>query len=165
MKRVYPATVLMCSAFALSACATVGKSGRTIDITSAPGGAAVLASGVEIGRTPLTIHPDEVFPPRFVGLGYRAAGTLTVQKEGCEPNSRQVNDAVLREDIHVRLQCAPGVAAKPTMAAPAGMPATEADKGTRSAGQRLREVEKLKSEGLINDDEYRRLRRRILDEI
>lgn len=137
-------------------CSNPIKNSRSITIASTPSGAHVLASGVEIGVTPLTIVPDEVFAPQFVGFSYRAVGTLNIKKNGCETFSEQVNDAVLSKDINVKLVCdsrARTLPAKTSTPHPA--PST-------SIEQRLRRLQQLHDQGLISDDEYRSIRKRIL---
>lgn len=164
----YAGGMLVCAligATALSGCDNVIKESRTTTITSEPAGATVTASGVEIGVTPLTVRPDEVFPPKFVGFEYRAAGTLGLNKPGCKSYSQQVNDAVLSKDIHVKLDCDPSyrAPAPAPVQEPAGAetaPASEGDFATR-----LRRLEDLRRQGLISAEEYKTLRQKILNEL
>jgi len=144
----------------MSGCAGLMTSAHKITISSKPAGASVYASGREVGKTPLTIVPDEVFPPRFVGTTYRAAGTLKVAKPGCTPYRREVNDAVLAKDIHVTLQCDPDYRPPRSRSEDKGGAAPAAD---QSADSRLRRLERLHRDGLITDQEYQRLRKRVLD--
>lgn len=137
-------------------CSNPIKNSRSITIASTPSGAHVLASGVEIGVTPLTIVPDEVFTPRFVGFSYRAAGTLNMKKNGCETFTEQVNDAVLSKDINVNLICNPRARTLPAKTS------TPQPVHSTSIEQRLRRLRQLHDQGLISDDEYRAIRRRIL---
>lgn len=127
---------------------------RQIRISSEPPGAAVYnGHGVQAGVTPVVVEPDEAFPPRWVGTSYMVKDTLILEKTGCRRHQQAVNDAVLREDIHVQLECtAPGDgAAKPAL--------------TGDAATRLRRLQELRQEGLISEAEYRQLRRRILEEL
>ena len=135
-------------------------SAHAIRVISDPPGATVLADGRELGTTPLTIRPGEVFPARFVGREYRYVGTLTLRRPGCKPWSVQVNDAVLAKDVVARLECAPGAAAP----APARTQAPAAG-GEDPVAVRLRRAKRLHDEGLITDEEYRALRRRILESL
>ena len=150
------AVICLCSLL-VAGCGSVPTAGeRRVSITSKPSGARVSASGAEIGTTPLTIRPDEVFPPRFVGFDYRAAGTLSVAKPGCRTHRQPVDDAVLSKDVHVVLAC------DPTASSPA--PPAELDAG-QSIAARLQRAERLRERGLITVEEYRRARARILDEL
>lgn len=160
--RVRPAPVLtsLLIGVSVSGCSGMVKD-RTTTISSDPAGATVVASGIEIGVTPLEVVPDEVFAPRFVGFEYRAAGTLALTKAGCEPVRMQVNDATLARDLHVELNCDPAAAAAAAPAAPAttapSQPASSAD-----VVSRLETLEALKRRGLVTEAEYDRLRREIL---
>ncbi len=136
---------------------------RSITIDSDPGGAVVRASGRDIGRTPLRIDPDQVFPPRFVGGRYQAVGELVVAKPGCEPYRRRVDDAVLSRDIQVKLACRP-------VQRPPQEPVRDPDSGATgqrnaspSIERRLRVLEGLRRDGLVTEGEYKAIRRRILD--
>ncbi len=159
------ATALAAATLAFGATGCVGplrESGggvHTIRVLSEPPGATVLADGRELGTTPLVIRPGEVFPARFVGREYRYAGTLALRRPGCRPWSVQVDDAVLARDVVARLECGPGAA----------VPASVREKPTVSAGdpvaERLRRARRLHEEGLITDEEYRALRRRILESL
>lgn len=142
-----------------AACSGAVKEARTTTISSDPSGATVLASGVPIGVTPITVRPDDVFPPRFVGFEYRAAGTLSIEKPGCKTYRRQVNDAVLSEDVHVRLECDPNFESPQVEPSPAS--------GTPEDGfaARLRRLQQLKQQGLITPSEYRQLRQKVLDQL
>ncbi len=154
------------AAVGLAGCSNVVKEQRTTTIDSDPPGATVLASGVEIGATPLTVRPDEVFPPRFVGFEYRASGTLTVKKLGCKTFSEQVNDAVLSRDIHVKLDCDPNYRPSPAASAPApSAPTFPAARPDASIASRLQRLDALRKQGLITADEYQQLRKKILNEL
>lgn len=147
-------------ALLLAGCSALPVSGkRELTITSEPSGATVHASGVEIGTTPLTIRPDDAFPPRFVGFEYRAAGTLSLSKPGCRTDTRPVDDAVLSKDIHVRLDCDPKAAASSSGLRDAPAPAGE------GFAERLQRLERLRERGLISPEEYGRIRARILSEL
>jgi hypothetical protein len=142
-----------CSAIAVSE-----KSGR-IKLLSDPAGATAYADGRELGTTPLEIVPGEHFPSGFVGLSYRYYGKLSFRKPGCEPTSIDVNDAILAKDVHAELKCDPAYRptanSSPAQAAPAADPYTE----------RLERIEALHRKGLISDEEYQGLRKRILEQL
>lgn len=159
----------------LSGCA----SGRMVTIGSEPPGATVVADGKAIGETPVTIHQDDVFPPRWVGSSYLVKGTLALEKKGCKPVSMPVDDMVLSEDIQVSLQCAPvAMNATPNSAQDSSpdaridaMPAKPhageipGTAGDNSVEKRLMELKRLHDKGLIAGSEYTQQRKRILDSI
>jgi hypothetical protein len=157
---------------------------HSIKIDSDPSGATVRASGREIGTTPLTIIPDEIFPPRFVGTGYQAAGKLEIDKAGCQPYRKDVDDAVLSKDITARLTCDPAAMEQAPAPTPSGAPApatvqqaptvvpsvpaapaagSTPAKPASAVRQRLQTLESLHKDGLVTDQEYRSIRKRILD--
>lgn len=143
----------------------------SITIDSDPPGAAVRASGREVGQTPVRIVPDDVFPPRFVGGSYRAYGQLEVAKTGCKPYRKEVNDAVLSQDIKVALECDPAAmrdagqtgVAEPAAVTPVTGTAPAADARAAAIKERLLTLDKLRADGLVTQKEYARIRKRILD--
>lgn len=136
---------------------------QQIRITSEPQGATAFADGNEIGVTPFTLAPGNVFRTGFAGsdsalIGYRYTGKLSVKKPGCRDYVTEVDDRLLSRDIHVQLDCDPDYRPAP---APAASPqATGMPDGPE---QRLRRIGDLHDKGLLSDDEYRLLRQRILD--
>ncbi len=154
------ATILIAAlGLALGACSNnrIGKSDITIDST--PQGAEVYASGEKIGTTPLNVVPDKIFPPRWVKTTYRAAGLLSINKDGCEPYTLEVDDYVLSKDILAELQCTIPIAHPE----PAGQTAEPAAHNGAGTTERLRELEELRQRGLVTEEEYRRIRQRVLD--
>lgn len=153
-------------ALALSGCGGISKD-RTeygIRITSEPSGATVYASGKKVGATPLFLRSD-TFPTRPVGFIYRSVGTLTLKHTGCKTYNKEVNDKMLSQDMHVVLECGPAYSETPSPEpAPVAVP-EEPTKIDGSIERRLRELNALHKEGLITDQEYRVIRKRILDEL
>ena len=157
----------------LAGCGNLGglSSSEThrITITSDPDEATVIADGIEIGITPLTFVPSDAFRSGFTTggegiLGFRFIGKLALKKPGCKDYVTEVNDNLLGKDIHIKMECdpnyrppAPQPAASPAPAVPAP-PAIPA-----SAEQRLQRIESLHEKGLISDEEYQLLRKRVLD--
>lgn len=135
-------------------------SGHMITIASEPSGAEILANEKPIGKTPRTIVPDEVFPPRWIGGSYLVRGNLALQKEGCRKFGMEVNDTVLSKDIRVTMDC-DGTAQQPAAAA-AGPARSSTDQDVE---QRLQKLKALYDKGVITGQEYRDQRQRILDAI
>jgi len=133
---------------------SVSEKSDRIKLASDPAGATAYADGNELGATPLEISPGAHFRSGFAGMSYRYYGKLSFKKPGCEPYAVEVNDAVLARDIHAKLKCDPGYR-PPGLVAPAG------DKYT----ERLERIETLRQKGLISDEEYKNLRKHILDEL
>ena len=169
----------------LGGCSSLGglSSSEThrITITSEPNGATVIADGIEIGVTPLTFTPSDAFRSGFTTggegiLAFRFVGKLALKKPGCKDYVTEVNDNLLASDIHINMECdpnyrppAPQPAISPIPApqpatSPAPVPTAPAQPAIpASAEQRLHRIESLHDKGLISDEEYQRLRKRVLD--
>ncbi len=173
----------------LGGCGNMGglSAGSTQQITieSDPTNATVLADGVEIGVTPLTFTPSDAFRAGFTGgsdslIAFRYLGKLMVRKPGCKDYVTEVDDNLLAKDIHVKMECDPNYRppAPQPAASPAPPPATPTQPAASStpppaapaqqeipasAEQRLLRIESLHEKGLVSDEEYQRLRKRVLD--
>jgi len=144
----------------LQGCAGIGS--KPITLSSEPQGAEVFADGRSLGRTPLTITQADAFPPRWHGTSYMVKGRLELRKAGCETKRLEVNEGMLLHDIHVQLNCRPGSV---TRVAPASEPASPVPASEPDIASRLRKLKELLDQGLIDRQEYRQQRKRILDSI
>jgi len=168
--------VFLCAA-AISGCGSLGDitpgKAQTITIESDPPQATVLANGADLGTTPLTIKPSDVFRSGFASggeglLGYRYVGKLIVKKPGCKEFATEVDDNLLSRDIKVKLECDPDyrppsppvttVPAAPAVTAPEPVQAIPA-----TAEERLLRIDTLHRKGLISSEERQKLRQRVLD--
>ena len=154
-------------------CATSGDSNRgTIAVESDPAGARVYAEGKVIGTTPLHMRPGDHFETRAVfmdrkadaAVGIRYVGTLALEKPGCRRHEIEVDDAVLSKDIHVDLDCS-NTSATPPEHYPAAAPEPLEPGAQKDARTRLQRIEALRRDGLITEEEYRKLRQRVLDSL
>ncbi len=136
---------------------------KEVELTSAPPGAVVKVSGKEIGTTPLRVRPGDVFPSGIKNWGYQYYGTLEFSKPGCRPVRIEIDDAVAKKNHHVELQCEQGAGA--TRGAEETAPAPSVSPDGADVAARLRRVEALHNEGVLTDEEYRAVRRRILDQL
>jgi len=176
-RKIIVVGLLSSSLLLLQGC---GSSRKGITIDSDPQGADILADGKNIGKTPMHIKQDDVFPPHWYGRNYMVKGVLEIQKEGCEGVSMEVNDLVLSKDIRKSLTCEPGmmqkapVAAKPVKqkAAPAAAPAAVEPKAAAKDSSvdteienRLSKLKDLRDRGIISSKEYTEQRKRILESI
>jgi hypothetical protein len=154
-------------ALALQGCLSV-----PVNLRSEPAGATVLANGKTIGTTPMQITADRVFPHQRKGLGWEREGTLTLERPGCAPKTLAVDNDTLKRSLTVDLDCrpdAPAVLAPQPAPAPAPAQTAAAPRSapppTGATAQRLDEVEGLRSQGLITEQEYQSISRRILDRL
>ncbi len=168
--RFFVAPALL-AALLVNGCAAGTFSGpkSSISVDSQPQGANVYAGERALGRTPVTIALDDVFPKRWTSRTekdeegfafYRRLGTLNFRKAGCEPYTLPVDSDVLRDDIKVTLTC------DPNYQPPAGgeRDAREAAAAT-AIEERLRRLDELRHKGLLSEEEYRTQRQRILSEL
>lgn len=139
-----------------------GRAGQ-IKITSDPAGSTVYADGTEIGATPLEIVPASHFRSGFVGFSYRYTGKLTLKKAGCDDWSTEVNDYVLSKDVHARLKCDPNF--KPASVQPDSAASNTGSTSEALPIERLERIESLRKKGLISEDEYKQLRKRVLEKL
>jgi hypothetical protein len=150
-------------ALALQGCLSV-----PVNLRSEPAGATVLANGKAIGTTPMQIHAERVFPAKRRGLGWEREGTLTLERPGCAPRTLEVDDDTLKRSLTVDLECRPGA---PAVVAPAAAPQQTATASqaaplrTGATAQRLEELDGLRRQGLITEQEYQSIRKRILDRL
>lgn len=179
--------LLLLSLLVLQGCGS-GRKGITID--SEPQGADILADGKNIGKTPMDIKQDDVFPPHWYGRSYMVKGQLEIKKEGCETVRMDVNDLVLSKDIKKNLSCSPDMTQpapvaktpanqeparqKATMekAAPAvaptmvdSKPAKKSSKTDNEIEKRLAKLKDLRDRGVISAKEYSEQRKRILNSL
>lgn len=169
-------------ALAVAACSSVPMKGHETRIESTPAGADVYADGVKIGKTPMSIQPNEVFPPKWQNWEYQASGVLIIRKAGCEEYAVRVNDGLLRKGIQAKLDCSMKPVRKqevtsteekgPVSTTPVpGRPGVVTNGAARKAAgsgdieMRLKEAERLFKKGVITRDEYEKTRARILKEL
>jgi hypothetical protein len=151
---------------------------KQIEVRSDPAGAEVLANGRSVGVTPLTLAPANVWDTGFVsardyGINYQYTGTITLRMPGCKDFTTNVDDYLLSRDIAVKLECGPDYqplstpGPARTQPQPGQAPATAVDYETSEEimARRLRRLDGLHQRGLITDEEYRQVRRRILGEL
>jgi hypothetical protein len=162
-------TTIAVLSFSATALALQGCLSVPINVRSDPSGANVLADGKLIGTTPMQMRADRVFPARRKGLDWHREGTLTLQRTGCAPKTLEVDNELLKRSLNVDLECradAPAVvsapATKPTSQSVAPRPSVPT---SGSTAERLEELERLRKKDLITDQEYRSIRKRILDQL
>lgn len=124
-------------------------------VSSDPPGATVYAAGKTVGVTPLVVRQRDVFPTAFDQGEERMYGTIELRKEGCRDNVVRVNTSVVAKGIHVMLDCG--------QAKPAPPAAAPSEAGSPTPRERLLRLQELRDQGLVTDEEYREIRKRILE--
>lgn len=155
--------LLVCFSLVLAGCnslptlSTIGS--KEITINSTPEGADINADGKLIGKTPMKIIPDDVFPPRWKGSSYLVSGTLGINKPGCKAFEMPVSDPVLSKDIKVDLEC------DPNYQPPTPVETEQSITVKASAEERLDYIDNLLKKGKITQQEYQAIRQRILNSL
>jgi hypothetical protein len=136
-------------------------------IHSQPEGAAVMALGKTWGVTPMRLRVRDAFPALYRPEQPYIGMAIHLGKEGCTEYRFPIHRRSIPTEIHAELDCAPAAqvttpAATPATepAPPAQPPATVAPKGVRA---KLEELEQLRRDGLVSEDEYQKLRKRVLE--
>ena len=157
--RILHIWLILVSSTLLMSCA----SNRIVTIDSQPQGTSIIADGKEIGKTPLKIEPDEVFPPRWVGSSYMVKGKLELKKPECEPVAMDVNDYVLSNNINQQLKCSDKLVN--STHPPANPQYEKAIQPDENIAQRLEKLNQLREKNLVTEEEYKTQRQRILNEL
>jgi hypothetical protein len=150
----------------LAACSSSGGVGSyfpsagniPIKVESIPPGADVYVMGEKVGVTPLEISRNQVFPNTYPSEKESLYGRIILKKEGCSEFTRTVSAEIGNAGLHAKLDC--------TDLNPAS---TGISKGTshsdQTVEQRLDKIKDLQSKGLITDDEAKKARERILNDL
>ncbi|MEN8178957.1 MAG: PEGA domain-containing protein [Pseudomonadota bacterium] len=155
------------------------SSGQAVSVTTEPPGATVYVMGDPVGNTPLEISQRDIFPTVYDQSKQDIYGTILFKKRGCEDLIHPVGMNV-GAGIKVKLDCGsqPAMQDKNVQATPLEepkIPETQTPQKERpqpvskqpsaSARQRLMNLQDLRDNGLISEDEYMSIRQRILDEL
>ena len=137
---------------------------KPFKIESNPSGAAVYVMGENIGVTPLEIRHKDVFPNIYPREKESMYGKVTLKKAGCSDLTRTVNADISSYGLHAKLDCtslnpAPSAPSAPSAAAKA------APRPSETVEQRLDKIKDLLNKGLISEDEAKKARARILNEL
>lgn len=159
-----------------SGCASLGAKPDRVDVTSDPAGAAVYAMGAKVGVTPLTLDQDTIFPLTYPRDKQALYGAVELRKAGCNSATQRVSTRAVVKGVHVKLDC--GEAARtetstPRQAQPSQPPVsangqaqtTPVMKEKPGIEMRLKQVQDLRDQGLITEQEAREIRQRILGEL
>jgi hypothetical protein len=150
----------------ISACSSSGGVGSyfpaagniPIKVESIPSGADVYVMGEKIGVTPVEISRTLVFPNTYPSEKESLYGRIILKKEGCFDFTRTVSAEVGNAGLHAKLDCA-----APN---PASSEKTQVTSHSdQTVEQRLDKIKDLQNKGLITDDEAKKARERILNEL
>jgi hypothetical protein len=129
-------------------------------IESDPSGAEVYVMGEKLGVTPLQITRDQVFPNLYPKDKVALYGRVMLRKAGCADYTGTVSSQVSSYGLHAKLDCGDNKPA-PAAAGVAGISSGSSE----TAEQRLGKIKDLLDKGLISEDEAKKARERILNEL
>jgi hypothetical protein len=158
----------------------IPETSDSLTVETTPAGAEVWIMGKREGVSPGTFPASLIFPRQYRQEDIGLYGRVRLVKEGCESMMLPVSTQALASRMKVKLNCAaPAPAPAPIASqphpvpvaspeayrapqvAPASTPAPAAMPST--AKERLLRLEELRRDGLISEEEYQTLRKRVLD--
>ncbi len=137
----------------LTACAgdsLLPTQSEQFQVSSKPAGATVYIMGKEVGKTPLDVATNQLFPISYPKELESKFGKIELKYPGCEPYIKPVSGRILADGLKAKLDCASQ--ASPVTA-------------TRTPHERLRQLKSIYDEGLISKEEYQEKRQSILNEL
>lgn len=168
----------------LAGCTGLGSiaGNDTLSIESTPPEATVFVMEEAVGKTPIELSQQTLFPSTYAPDKQHLYGQVILRKPGCEDHEARISSSAIARGLQVTLKCgevAKQVATTPSAApsankmeeathepAIAETPATlPVSQGSLPAKERLQRIDELKREGLIDEGEYREVRQRILDSL
>ncbi len=138
-------------------------------IHSEPSGAAVMALGKTWGVTPLRLRVRDAFPALYRPEQPYIGMAVHLSKPGCAEYRVPIHRRSIPDEIHAELDCDPAVLVesngKNSPPAPAAEPAPADTPPANPPGVRakLQQLEQLRQDGLVSEEEYQRLRRKVLE--
>lgn len=108
-----------------------------------------------MGITPASVNLAAVYPVTFPQGSEDVYGRIVLKHDGCADQIITVNAHIISKGLQAQLDCGQDV--EPRVTAPVST--------GNSASQRLKQLQSLKDEGLVNDEEYQIIRNRILQSL
>lgn len=130
---------------------------KTIKIESDPPGATVYVMGQERGVTPLAVSSTDVFPNTYPRDKESLYGKVVLKKAGCTDVITPVSSDIIDAGLRAKLDCGD---LNPPSAASGNAPP-----GNETVEQRLEKIKDLLSKGLISEEEAKKARERIINNL
>lgn len=134
-----------------------------IKIESEPSGAEVYVMGEKVGVTPLQISHKDVFPNIYPKEKVSVYGRVTLKKAGCSDFTRTVNAEISSVGLRAQLDCGDMNPASPTTSS--ARTAGDAPRSSETVEQRLDKIKDLLNKGLITEEEAKKTRERVLNDL
>ena len=155
--------LIACLIITLSSCGSggiVSSQHNEISVTSNPSGASVYVMGDLQGVTPVSINLTRLYPATYSKEFSHLYGYIVLKKDGCKNKTVKVTHDITSSGLKENLTC---------KLADKAVTKELVENGNRVVDKpvklRLKELQTLKEEGMVNDDEYRKIRQRILESI
>lgn len=135
-------------------------------VHSQPEGASVIALGKTWGVTPMRLRVREAFPALYRPEQPYIGMAIHLIKEGCAEYRFPIHRRSIPAEIQAELDCDPAVQPAATKPAPNGpVPPAQRPPATTPPDVRtkLQELEQLRRDGLVSQEEYQRLRNKVLE--
>ena len=129
-----------------------------IKIESNPSGAEVYVMGEKVGVTPLKINHKDVFPNIYPKEKVSVYGMVTLKKAGCSDFTRTVSAEISSGGLQAQLDCG-------DMSPASSTTSKGAPRISEPVEQRLDKIKDLLSKGLITEEEAKKARERILNDL
>lgn len=161
------------------------RSADSFEVVSEPAGAEIWIMDRRWGTTPAEIPVKAVFPATYPAEKQALYGRVTFRQAGCDSLTLPVGPRAVGSRLVGKLHCpqaapaatpvaAPAASAPAVIAEPVAVPATPRTDvapaavppptpAAVGAKERLLRLKELREEGLISEEEYQQLRRRVLD--
>lgn len=150
----------------VAGCSSAGDAGsyfpsagnNPIKVDSVPSGAEVYVMGEKLGVTPLQINRKDVFPNIYPREKESMYGRIVLKKEGCSDITRTVSAEISNAGLHAKLVCGDVYPASPDAS-------RDAPRNNQTVEQRLDKIKDLLNKGLITDEEAKKARERVINDL
>ena len=144
--------------FILSACSGNGRINSRhseIFVTSEPSSALVYVMGELQGVTPVTINMTRLYPVTYSKENEQLYGRITLKHDDCSERIVKITNRMAGKVLKEKLDCHDNEMV--TVNTPILT--------KKSVRQRLQQLQELKNDGLIDEEEYQKVRHRILESL
>ena len=114
--------------------------------------------GEKVGVTPLKISHQDVFPNIYPKEKLSVYGRVTLKKSGCSDFTRTISAEISNAGLRAQLDCV-------NMIPASSKTFMEAPHSSENLEQRLDKIKELLNKGLISEEEAKKARARVLNEL
>lgn len=134
-----------------------GSGNNPIRIESDPPGATVYVMGEDHGVTPTKVSNTDVFPNIYPKEKLPLYGKVTLKKAGCTDVTRAISADIISSGLRVKLDCGD---LNPSSTVSRNVPHSN-----ETVEQRLDKIRDLLSKGLITEEEAKKAREHIINDL